>query len=120
MWSEVKRWPEWDEGLEAVTLEGPFEAGSRGTLQPKGGPVFKTKLLEVEAERRFTDRTYLPFTRLDFRHEIKVENGRTRLDYHVEMRGLLTPLFSRVIGRGIAKGLPETVGRLVAFAEKSA
>lgn len=120
MWSEVKRWPEWDEGLEAVTLNGPFTAGSTGTLQPKGGPVFKTILLEVEAPRRFTDRTFLPLTRLDFHHEVKVENGRTRLEYRVEMSGLLTPLFSRVIGRGIAKDLPETVRRLVEFAEKDA
>ena len=40
IWQDVKNWPTWDHGIEFSTLEGPFQNGTRGTLKPKGGPLY--------------------------------------------------------------------------------
>ena len=37
LWSDVTSWPHWDNGVDAVTLEGPFAAGTKGRLTPSGG-----------------------------------------------------------------------------------
>src|SRR5713101_7882848 len=36
---DVRRWPEWDAGLEAIELRGELAPGRRYTLKPRGGPA---------------------------------------------------------------------------------
>jgi hypothetical protein len=36
LYADVRRWLEWDIGLEPVTLDGPFAVGSTGRLQLEG------------------------------------------------------------------------------------
>lgn len=38
LWSDVTTWPVWDAGVDSVTLEGAFAAGTKGMLKPAGGP----------------------------------------------------------------------------------
>lgn len=112
LWSEVETWPEWDAGLEYVTLERPFAVGASGTLKPKGGPKVAFELTDVRAGEGFADETKLPLSRMRFEHSATREGDRTRITQRVTISGLGTPLFSRVIGRGIARDLPETLRAL--------
>ena len=41
LWSRPHEWNRWNEGLEWVILDGPFESGSRGRLKPAWSPVVK-------------------------------------------------------------------------------
>lgn len=116
LWRDVTSWPVWDGGVERVTLKGPFAAGTKGTLKPTGGPKVHFALTEVRPAAGFVDVTRLPLARMRFEHTAVREGDRTRLTHRVTIRGLTTPLFSRVIGRGIAKGLPETVKALARLA----
>jgi len=117
-WSDVTSWPVWDGGVEHVTLEGPFATGTKGTLKPTGGPKVRFELIEVRPAEGFADVTKLPLSRMRFEHSAVREGNRTRVTHSVTISGLTTPLFSRVIGRGIAKGLPETVKTLARVAER--
>ncbi len=119
-WSDPSTWPRWDVGLEAVVLDGPFAAGTRGRLTPKGGPAVRFVILTSQAGQGFHDRSFLPLTHLDFIHHYQpagVDGTSARISHRVEMRGLLTPLFSRVIGRDIARTLPDTLRALAKVAE---
>lgn len=115
-WSDVASWPVWDSGVERVTLQGPFAAGTKGTLKPTGGPRVRFELTEVRPVEGFTDVTKLPLSRMQFEHSAVRESDRTRLTHRVTISGLTTPLFARIIGRGVAKGLPETVRTLARVA----
>ena len=115
-WSDVTSWPVWDRGVEHVSMEGPFIAGTRGTLKPTGGPRARFELTDVRPAEGFVDVTSLPLARMRFEHSAVREPGRTRVTHRVTISGPATPLFSRVIGRGIAKGLPETVKTLACVA----
>ena len=33
-WADMDSWPEWDEAIAWTRLDGPFAAGSTGTLKP--------------------------------------------------------------------------------------
>ena len=116
LWSDVTSWPVWDDGAEHVHLEGPFVAGTKGTLKPAGGPKVRFELTDVRPVQGFADVTRLPLSRMRFEHSVVRDGDRTRVTHRVTMSGLTTPLFSRIIGRGIAKGMPETVKTLAGLA----
>lgn len=122
LWSDVTTWPVWDRGVERVALEGPFATGTNGTLKPTSGPQVRFELTDVRTAEGFADVTKLPLCRMRFEHSAFREGELTRVTHRVTIGGPATPLFSRVIGRGIAKGLPETVRTLarVAAARESA
>ena len=122
LWSKPETWPRWDDGVEWVKTDGSFLKGSKGVMKPAGGPEVKFELVEIAPHQGFTDRSFLPLTTLDFIHVYTpASDGKSAFITHrVEMRGFLTPLFSRVIGRGIRKGLRGAMTKLVGLAEDNA
>jgi hypothetical protein len=118
LWQNAKEWCKWDHGIESSGLNGDFTTGSRGWLKPKSGPKVKFEILEIIPLKKFHDRSFLPLTKLDFIHTIKVENGFTIVTHEVRMTGLLTFLFSRIVGATIKKDLPRAMENLVKIAEE--
>ena len=118
LWSKIETWPTWDHGIEGGKVDGPFVAGARGWLKPKGGPKVKFQLLDVQENKHFHDRSFLPLTHLDFIHTVEREGENTIVTHQVEMNGLLTFIFSRVIGTGIKHDLPAAMEKLIEMAEK--
>lgn len=118
LWENVPGWIQWDEGLEAIHLDGPFAVGTPGRIRPTGGPSWPFTLIAVEDGVRFTDETRLPLCRLRFAHELDTtDDGRTAVTITVSFHGLLRPLFQRVIGNDIARELAGQTQRLVQVAE---
>ena len=120
LWEDVPRWTEWDEGLDEISLDGPFAVGTPGKIKPTGGPRLPFTLIEVDAgTRRFTDETKLPLCRLRFAHALAATpDGRTAITITVSFHGLLRPLFQRVIGKDIAADLSAQTARLARAAER--
>ena len=115
-YAEPRTWPEWDAATEHVTLQGLFAVGSRGSLKPVGGPTTRFTLTEVVPDVGFTNVTRLPMARLEFRHQIEATSTGSRLTHSVTISGLLSPLFARVIGAGVARDLPSAMTALARLA----
>ena len=118
LWSDVSSWPQWDEGLERVTLDGPFATGSRGTLKPAGGPGVRFELTDVRPCQGFADVLLLPLCRMRFEHAALRDDAGTRVTHRVTIAGPTTPIFARLIGRGIARSMPDTVHALIRMARQ--
>lgn len=117
LWA-VDRWTAWDPEVEWARLDGPFEAGTRGELKPRGGPRTRFTLLEVDQARGFADRSHLPLTSLDFRHLVEpLGDGTVRITHTVTFSGPLAFLFSRLLGPKLERGLPGAVAALGRLAE---
>jgi Polyketide cyclase / dehydrase and lipid transport len=121
VWAKPESWPLWDNGVEWVKTEGPFIKGTKGVMKPAGGPKVKFEMLAVEPLKGFQDRSFLPLTTLDFIHSFTPASGgkKAAITHRVEMRGLLTFIFRRVIGSNIEKDLLGAMAKLVALAERS-
>lgn len=117
-YTHPESWSEWDEGTEYARVDGVFAVGSTGTLKPVGGPKTTFRLEEVTEEVSFTDVTRLPLAKLRFSHRIETAGEVATLVHRVEITGLLSPLFARVIGKNVAAGLPDAMRRLAELAEK--
>ena len=118
LWSDIKTWNTWDHGIEKSEIEGAFVQGASGWLKPKGGPKVKFKILRVEKNKVFHDRSSLPLTSLDFIHTLDREEEYTVVTHRVEMTGLLAFIFARIIGSGIKRDMPLAMAKLVEMAEK--
>lgn len=116
LWSDVSRWTEWDTGLTAIELTGPFEVGSTGTMTMPGRPPIDFRLTEVVPGTAFTDETVLPGAVLRFGHTATpLPDGRLRVTHRVEIDG---PDAAR-LGPAVTSDLPEAVRTLTGLAEAS-
>ena len=111
--TDVNRWSEWDADLEWTKLEGEPRLNANFTLKPKGGPKTKLTITRFDRPDVFADVAHLPLAKM---HTIKTltetqEGLNIRMD--VKISGLLTILWSKVIGQGQIDGGPQQIGRLI-------
>lgn len=118
LWSDVENWKKWDIETEYSSLEGSFEVGQYITIKPVGAPKSKCKIIEVSENKNFTVCASLPFTKMYFIHELEELNGELFITHRVEIKGLLTFLFSKIIGKNLEKNLTKSMNNLSDMAEK--
>lgn len=109
LWADVEGWPAWDASLIATALDGPFAAGTTGTLRPHGmpGPI-AFALTAVEPGTGFADETRLGPLVLRFEHRVEPRGAGSRIVVSVEAEG---PDADQV-GPAVAEDLPESVAAL--------
>jgi uncharacterized protein YndB with AHSA1/START domain len=117
LYSDVATWPSWDDAVQRVTLDGPFEPGAVGTFKLHGQDPLEFRLLEVQPQRGFMDETSIPGGVVRFRHRIEpLDDGQVRLTHAVEIEAP-APVAEQ-IGTLIADGVPETMIRLAELAQE--
>ncbi len=121
VYAAVAQWPEWDLEVDSASLNGPFSLGSTGKIKPKGAPESEIELIELTENKSFTIECKLPLCKMHFVHELAPQgNGATKVVNGLAFSGLLAPVFGRLIGKGIAKSMPSTLGGLKKFVEAKA
>jgi hypothetical protein len=114
VWMDSENWPLWDEEVEWVRRDGAFQVGTTYKLKPKGGPVATAVIERCEPLQGFDDVTALPLATLRFKHRMhSLSDGQTHITHRVEISGLLTFVFKRVIGAKTAQTLPQAMQKLV-------
>lgn len=117
IWQDVANWNTWDHGIEFSKINGPFKAGTTGTLKPKGGPLVHTKLTYVEPYKKFIDEAKLTLGRIVVYHFLTESNGKTLVTHQIEMSGPLAFFYAIVIGRNMKKNLPQEMETMIKKAE---
>jgi hypothetical protein len=117
LWADVPHWKVWDSEVENSELFGQFIPGTKGTLKPSGGLKTKFIITECTKFKSFSDRSFLPFCKLDFYHSMQETPDGLLVKHKVVMSGLLSFLFSKLIGRNMSRGLPLAVENLIKIAE---
>jgi Polyketide cyclase / dehydrase and lipid transport len=113
VWADVEGWPGWDASLVATTLDGPFAAGTTGTLHPQGMPEpVAFTITAVDEGAGFADETRLGPLVLRFTHRAEPHFGGARITVTIAAEG---PDADQV-GPAVAADLPESVAALAAAA----
>ncbi len=88
LYADVDRWLEWDSGLTAITLDGPFAPGSSGSMTVEGQPPLAWTLTEVTENVSFTDVTDIPgVATLTFTHLIEPTASGSSITHGVHIEG---------------------------------
>ncbi|SFN08201.1 SRPBCC family protein [Variovorax sp. OV329] len=119
LYADVAAWASWDPDVRSSAIAGRFASGATGRLKPAKGPESKITFTEVVADKSFTVESRLPLCVMRFEHELSATSRGTTVMHRVSFLGLLAPLFGRVIGGQIRKGLPRTLAGLKRAAERS-
>jgi hypothetical protein len=115
-WADVATWPQWNADTEWVTLDGPFVEGVTGVLKPKGGPKVKFRVDKV-TDREFVDVSRLVGARLTFHHVVTPAGDGCAVDVTITMAGVLSWLWNRILGKGLAASVQTDLEALAAVAE---
>jgi hypothetical protein len=114
LYADVSAWLSWDQGLDAVELDGPFEIGAAGRITPSGMDTLPFTLTWVSPGRGFSDETPAMGHVLRFIHVLDaLADGGTRVTHRVEVDG---PAADEV-GPNVIGDTPEAMAHLVALAE---
>ncbi len=117
-WEDTTHWNSWNPMIRESSLEGPFVAGTRGSVTPAKGPKSPFELMEVQPQKRWSSRAKIPGARLDIIYELSPGVIGTLITMRAEISGLLSPLFGIIGGGPFKRSLSVAVQNLKALAER--
>ncbi|WP_160397148.1 SRPBCC family protein [Paenibacillus sp. MMS18-CY102] len=119
LYSNLETWAVWDPYIH-VELQGEFEAGTKGTLQPRGKGVLSYELLKVTPLQFFSDITHMQELGIDvsLAHTIEPVGEGTRVTHKIIVTGPNADTIGVQFGGEVSKRMPHTVESLVALAEQ--
>ncbi len=116
-YADAAAWPRWNPELASARLDGPLRLGAQARVRFGTGLRLTFRVVEFEDGRLFTDEARLPGARMGHRHELEALGPqRTRLRNTIYVRGPLSWLWARVVGRRAAAALPDGQRAIVALA----
>jgi hypothetical protein len=116
LYEDVTTWPSWDAQAEKITRDGPFQAGTTGTMKFVGQDPLTYRLAKVEPLREFVDETPAGPLLVRVSHLLEpVAAGRLRITYSAEIEG--PEEAAQQVGPMITADFPETMASLVALAK---
>jgi len=88
LFRDVAGWKQWNAGIEAIELEGPFADGTWFTMTPPGADALRSRLIDVRENECFIDETVVDDLRIRVAHRlVSLAPERTRVTYSAEAEG---------------------------------
>jgi len=117
LYEDVTTWPSWDAQAEKITRDGPFQAGTTGTMKFVGQDPLRYRLAKVEPLREFVDDTPAGQLLVRVSHLLEpIATGRLLITYSAEIEG--PEEAAQQVGPMITADFPETMASLVALAKE--
>ena len=102
---------------ELVTRDGPFTAGTTGTMKFVGQEPLHYRLVKVEPLREFVDETPVGELVVRVSHRLEpLRSGRLRITYSAQIDG--PDAQAQEIGPMITADFPDTMASLIALAQE--
>jgi uncharacterized protein YndB with AHSA1/START domain len=118
-WTDMANWPRWNDGIEAIDVEGPFEVGTAFTMTPPGQEPIRMRLTEVTPGRSFTDEMDAGDFVVRTVHRLEpASGGLTRIVYRTEITGPAAGQVGPELGPQITADFPEVLASLAKLAEE--
>ena len=54
-WSDLATWPQWNDGIEKIEMDGPFAVGTTFQMTPPGEDPIVLRLVDIVPGELFTD-----------------------------------------------------------------
>jgi uncharacterized protein YndB with AHSA1/START domain len=118
IWSDTSTWQQWNPDVQAMTLNGPFAAGTTAVMKTKQG-TRQMVLSQVVPGRSFRlETTVIPLTRFYFDCQVASgPSGKTRVSQAITVGGPLGGLVGGMMGKQIADTFPALLQGLARQAE---
>jgi len=120
IWSDTSTWQEWNPDVQSMILNGPFAAGTTGTMKTKQG-TRQIQLAEVVPGRSFRlETSVIPLTRFAFECQVAAgATGKTTISQAIRVGGPLGAVVGGMMASQIANTFPALLQGLARKAEAS-
>jgi uncharacterized protein YndB with AHSA1/START domain len=106
-------WPQWNDGIETIDVEGPFAVGTVFTMTPPGDEPIRMRLVEIEPGSSFTDEMDAGDFVVRTEHRLEpTAGGLTRIVYRTQITGEAAGQVGPELGPQITADFPEVVAAL--------
>ena len=117
-WSDMATWPQWNDGIETIDVEGPFEVGTTFTMTPPADESIRMRLVEIKPGESFTDEMDAGNFVVRTEHRLEPAAGAlTRIVYRTEITGEAADHIGPELGPQITADFPEVLAALAKRAE---
>jgi uncharacterized protein YndB with AHSA1/START domain len=117
-WSDLAAWPEWNDGIEEISVDGPFVAGTTFTMTPPGDEPVELRLVEVVPGELFADEMNAGDFVVRTEHRLEpAAAGRTRITYRTVITGPAADQVGPRLGPVITADFPQVLAALGKRAE---
>ncbi|MCQ9182254.1 SRPBCC family protein [Streptomyces sp. IBSBF 2953] len=114
LWADVENWGAWNAEIEKIEIDGPFATGANITMTPPGDEPIPLRVAEVTDGELFVDEARFGDLLLRTVHRLdRIEHGRVRVVYRMEITGPGAEEAGAHIGPGITADWPDTMAALV-------
>ncbi|MEM8945592.1 MAG: polyketide cyclase [Planctomycetota bacterium] len=114
--TDIANWGNIDQQIEWVKIEGPPVEGKLFYLKPKGGPKLKLKVELLRKPNEYADICFLPLAKMKTTHSLSPSSDGTDIGVCIEITGLLSFMWQRIVGHQHAAGLRKQTQRLIEVA----
>lgn len=112
-WSDMATWPQWNDGIEIIDVEGPFEVGTTFTMTPPADESIKMRLVEIKPGESFTDEMDAGNFVVRTEHRLEpAAGGLTRIVYRTEITGEAADHIGPELGPQITADFPAVLAAL--------
>lgn len=114
LYTDVTSWPSWKTGIRQVVLNGPFAAGTTGTLTPVDRPGMPFRLTDVRPNEGYVSETELvPGCLLRMEHALdRLDDGGTRITHRAIVPRAALDAFGLEFGPALYDGMRESLTAL--------
>ena len=119
---DVEHWSEWNDGVAATTVDGPFEVGADGVMTLPDGEELSFRIAAVDPGRGYTDETPMPGIGVVVRviHRLEpLADQTTRIVYRCEVDGNGLEDLGPMIGQQVTSAFPRVIAALARRAEET-
>lgn len=111
--TDIQNWNTWDHDIAWTSIKGPVKQGAEFYLKPKDGPKTKLHVSEYTAPNVFSDVAHLPLAKMRTTHRFTQTEQGVKIDIEVEVTGLLSFVWSRIIAQNQIKGAEQQTQNLI-------
>ena len=117
-WSDPTAWPQWNDGIERIQIDGPFTVGTTLQMTPPGENPITLRLVDIVPGELFTDEMDAGDFVVRTVHRLEpMTDARTRIVYRTEITGPAAGQIGPELGPAITADFPEVLAALVKLAE---
>jgi uncharacterized protein YndB with AHSA1/START domain len=116
-WSDMAAWPQWNDGIEKIQIDGPFAVGTRFTMTPPGEDPVEMRIAEIVPGESFVDEMDTGDIVVRTVHRLEPAGGTTTIVYRTEITGPAAAQLGPRLGPAITADFPDVLAALVTLAE---
>lgn len=116
LYSDVNRWPDWNEAINSIELDGSFESGSAGSIQVLIAPPLSFRLENVEPGEGFDIVAELGDLKVTMKQRLSDDgDGECTIKHALIMDGANEAML-QTIGGMLSANIPDSIRRLLELA----